>query len=57
MLKKSEPEEWIFDEIKAINKMKFDFMEKNKGMMHTAKLAKNMQKRKIQELIVYPYLM
>jgi insulysin len=57
MLKEAGPQAWIFEELQAINKMKFEYMEKKKGMMHTARMAKYMHQRKIEELIVYPYLM
>ena len=32
-------------------------MDKKKGMSETSKMAKNMHERKIEEVIVYPYLM
>lgn len=32
-------------------------MDKKKGMGETSKIAKNLQERKIAEVIVYPYLM
>jgi len=32
-------------------------MDKKKGMGETSKIAKNLQERKISEVIVYPYLM
>lgn len=56
-LKKNGVEEWIFKEIQLINKLRFDFMEKKKGMMVTANIAKNMHVRKIEEINVEPYLM
>lgn len=47
MLKESEPQEWVVEEIKRMNKMKFDFMQKSQGMSHCSRLAKNLHKRKI----------
>ena len=47
MLKDIGPQKWIFEELQDIQKMKFDYMEKKKGMMRTAKLAKFMHDRKI----------
>lgn len=32
-------------------------MDKKKGMMESAKIAKNMHDRKIEEILIYPYLM
>jgi secreted Zn-dependent insulinase-like peptidase len=45
------------EEIKRVNKMKFDFLEKKQGMIYVSNLAKNLQKRKIEEIFIYPYLM
>ena len=47
MVKEKGPQKWIFEEIKNLNKMKFDYMEKKKGMMKTAKMAKYMHVRKV----------
>ena len=57
MVKEKGPQKWIFEEIKNLNKMKFDYMEKKKGMMKTAKMAKSMQTKNVHEIVVYPYLM
>ena len=57
MLKEKGPQQWVFEEIKNLNKMKFDYMEKKKGMMKTAKMAKSMQTKKASEINIYPYFM
>ena len=57
MLKESKPQEWVVKEIKRVSKMKFDFMQKSQGMSYCSRLAKQMHKRKTEELLVYPYLM
>lgn len=57
MLKKSSPQKWVVDEIKRVNKMKFDYLQKSQGMSYCSRLAKLMHKRDIEELLVYPYLM
>lgn len=46
-LKKNGIQEWVFNEIQLINKIKFDYMDKKKGLMNTARLAKVMHTRKI----------
>ena len=40
-----------------LNKMRFDYKEKRQGMQHTSGLAKKLHKRKIEEVLVYPYFM
>lgn len=57
ILQESEPQEWVVEEIKRINKMKFDFLEKKQGMSYSSSLAKSLHKRSIEELFVFPYLM
>lgn len=57
MLKNNDCPEWFFEELKLIRRLQFEFMDKKKGMGESSKLAKNMQDRKIEEVIVYPYLM
>lgn len=47
----------MVDEIKRINKMKFDFLEKKQGMSYSSNLAKSLHKRSIEELFLFPYLM
>ena len=47
----------MIDEIRRVNQMKFDYLQKSQGMSYCSRLAKLMHKRKIEELIVYPYLM
>lgn len=37
--------------------MKFDFLEKKQGMSWTSGLAKKMQNKKVEEVLVYPYYM
>ena len=41
ILQESEPQEWVVEEIKRINKMKFDFLEKKQGMSYSSSLAKS----------------
>lgn len=48
MLKKSEPEKWVFDELKDVYKMKFDYLEKTQGMHFTSGLAKRLQNKKLE---------
>lgn len=57
MLKEHGCPKWFFEELQTINKLKFEFMDKKKGMMESAKIAKNMHDRKIEEILIYPYLM
>ena len=45
MLKKKTVPEWFFEQAKEIYKMKFDFLDKKKGMMQTASIASNLHKR------------
>ena len=40
-----------------ITNLKFQFLDKKKGMMQTASIAKHLHTRKIDEIIVEPYLM
>lgn len=47
MLKEKGCPKEFFEELKLINRLKFEFMDKKKGMMETAKIAKEMQSRKI----------
>ena len=47
MLKEAKPQEWVINEIKRVNKMKFDYLQKSQGMSYCSRLAKNMHKRKI----------
>jgi hypothetical protein len=37
--------------------MKFDFMDKKQGMNFCSGMAKNLHKRKVEEIYIYPYLM
>lgn len=37
--------------------MKFDFMQKTQGMSYCSRLAKHLHKRKIDEVLIYPYYM
>lgn len=37
--------------------MKFRFQEKKQGMMFTSGLARNLQERKMEEILAYPYFM
>ena len=57
MLQKSQPEEWVFREIQATNKMMFDYQEKTKGMAFASGLAKRLHDHKIEEVLAYPYFM
>jgi insulysin len=57
MLKEKEPQEWVISEIKRINKIKFDFLEKKQGMSFCSNIAKALHKRKVEETFIYPYLM
>lgn len=57
LLKETPPQEWVIDEIKRINKMKFDFLEKRQGMNFCSSTAKNMHKREVEEIMIYPYFM
>ena len=57
MLKEKKPQQWVIEEIKRVNKMKFDYMQKTQGMNYCSRLAKFMHKRKIEELLIHPYLM
>ena len=41
-------QEWIFKELQLTNKLKFDYMDKKRGMMETAKMAKMLHTRKIE---------
>lgn len=45
------------EEIKRVNKMKFDFLQKTQGMNYCSRIAKNLHKRKMEEVLVFPYLM
>lgn len=57
MLKARPPEEWVVGEIQRVNKMKFDYLAKSEGMSFCARVAKNLHKRKMDEVFIYPYLM
>lgn len=57
MLKNKGPQQWVIEEIKKVNQMKFDFQEKKQGMSFCSGLAKTMHSRKIDELLIYPYFM
>jgi insulysin len=57
MLKQATPQQWVIEEIQRVNKMKFDYMTRSQGMSFCSKLAKLLHQRKMEELIIYPYLM
>jgi insulysin len=48
MLRKEGPQKWVFDEIKKINKIKFDFADKKQGMSAASALSKKMQEVPIE---------
>jgi secreted Zn-dependent insulinase-like peptidase len=37
--------------------MKFDYLQKTQGMNYCSKLAKSLHRRKMEEVLIYPYLM
>lgn len=47
----------MIEEIKRVNKMKFDFQEKKQGMNFCSGVVRNLHRRKVEEVFVYPYLM
>jgi len=47
MLKESKPQKWVVDEIKRVNQIKFDYLQKSQGMNYCSRLAKLMHQRKI----------
>jgi insulysin len=57
MLREGECPRWFFEELQLINNLKFQFMDKKKGMAEASSLAKHLQERQVEELLVYPYLM
>lgn len=57
MLRRGEPQEWVVEEIRRVSKMKFDFLQKSQGMNYCSKIAKNLHKRTMEEVLIYPYLM
>lgn len=57
MLRKEGPQKWVFDEIKKINKLKFDNLDKKQGMSACAELSKTMHDVRVEEVLVRDYLM
>ena len=57
MLKKEGPQRWVFDEIKKINQLKFDFADKKQGMSAAAQLSKRMQDVPVEEVLFKEYFM
>lgn len=47
LIKRIEPQKWVFDEMQNLNKMKFDYLDKHQGMQYTSGLAKKLQKRNV----------
>jgi secreted Zn-dependent insulinase-like peptidase len=37
--------------------MKFDYLEKKQGMNYCSSIAKNLHKKNLEEILVFPYLM
>lgn len=37
--------------------MKFDYLEKRQGMNYCSNIAKNLHRRKLEEVLVYPFFM
>jgi len=57
MLKSREPEKWIFEEIKKINKLSFDFKDKEQPMGYVSGLARTMQDFPVEDVLQVYYLM
>lgn len=57
MLKKEGPQKWVFDEIKAINKLKFDNVDRKHGMNVCAKWTSMLHTCPMEEVLVRDYLM
>ena len=47
----------MFSEIQAMNKMRFDFIEKSQGMSFASGLVKRLYDHSIEEVLAYPYFM
>lgn len=57
MIKQKGTQQWFFEELKAINKMKFEFLEKTEPLSYVADLAMRMHTYPIGELLEAPYFM
>lgn len=57
ILREKGTQEWIFEEIKKVNQLKFQNKDKEKGMNYVLALASRMQKIPISDVLVEPYLM
>jgi secreted Zn-dependent insulinase-like peptidase len=57
MLKKVGPQQWLFEEIKKINKLKFEFANSAQGMTVAAQLSKRMHEVPIEEVLFKEYFM
>lgn len=57
MLRKEGPQQWVFEEIKKINKLKFDFADKKQGMSAAAQLSKRMHEVPVEEVMFKEFFM
>ncbi|KAL4454183.1 hypothetical protein ABPG74_012140 [Tetrahymena malaccensis] len=56
VLREKGAQEWIFQEIQTISKLKFDNIDKQKIMQYTLSLASKLQFYDIEDILVQPYL-
>ena len=56
MLREKGVQQWIFDEISLVNKLKFDNEDKMNVMNYSHMLASAMQYYSLEDVLVQPYL-
>jgi len=57
MLKSREPERWIFEEVQKINKIRFDFKDKEQPISYTQSLSILMQYYPLEDVLRLHYMM
>lgn len=57
MLKKDGPQKWVFEEIKEINRLKFDNFDKKHGMSVCSRWATTMHNIPVELVLAKDYLM
>ncbi|PRP86258.1 insulin-degrading enzyme [Planoprotostelium fungivorum] len=56
LLKSQPPQEWVFEELRAMMQMDFNFLEKNSSGSHTRELSSRMQQYPPKDILSGPYL-
>ena len=56
ILREKGAQEWIFHEIQLMHRLKFDFLDKEKGDSYVVTLNKRMQDYPLEHILIAPYL-